>query len=97
MYEPTQSHLMEAAMCLWEEVVQQRSEEPYQRVLENIGTVALRHEVIALADPCCREWDALSEAEKQNHIPYDWGWCPHFLQERVTWTITGPIYKGAGK
>ena len=96
-YEPTQSHLLEAAMCLWEEVVQERNEQPFQRVMENVGTVELRHSIMALADPCCREWEALSEGERVKFIPYDWEWCPHFLRERCNWTPTGPEYKGVGK
>src|SRR5687768_4885218 len=97
MYEPSQSHLMEAAMCLWEEVVQNRSEEPYNSVLENVGAVELRHAVMALADPCCREWNDLSEEEQMKRVPYDWGWCPYFLVARCVWTPAGPVYRGAGQ
>ena len=96
-YEPTVSHLMEAAMCCWEEVVSERANEPYLRVFENIGTVELRHAVMALADPCCREWNALSVDEQDSFAPYDWSWCPYFLRERVIWTPTGPVYRGAAK
>ena len=94
-YTPTQSHLMEAAMCLWEHVVENRGNEPFSGPLDRHGTVAIRHDVMALADPCCREWNALSEDEKQAHIPYDWEWCPHFLRNRVDWDDNGPTYKGA--
>uniref|UniRef100_A0A6M3XZV2 Uncharacterized protein n=1 Tax=viral metagenome TaxID=1070528 RepID=A0A6M3XZV2_9ZZZZ len=95
-YEPTASHLTEAAMCLWEEVVSNRGNGPYAGPLERHGTVAVRHAVMALADPCCREWNALSEDEKEAHIPYDWGWCPYFLNSRTDWDGDLPTYKGVG-
>jgi hypothetical protein len=92
-YEPTPEHLIEAAMCLWEEVTLHRNTEPFLRAFENIGTVELRHAVMALADPCCREWNALTQDEQDKFAPYDWEWCPYFLRERCTWTLTGPIYQ----
>lgn len=97
MTQPTQADLTDAAMCLWEEIVQHRNEQPYAGVLENVGTVALRHSIAALADPCCQEWEGLSRDEQDRRVPFDWEWCPYFLTERVTWTLTGPEYKGVGK
>lgn len=81
-------------MALWEEVVCERANEPYQRVLENIGTVALRYEVAALVGPCMAEWAALTLEEQEARSPFDWCWVPYFLRERVIWTPTGPVYRG---
>lgn len=90
----TNMEALVTAAALWEEVVSERANEPYQRVLENIGTVALRYEIAALVGPCMAEWNALSGDDQEARSPYDWEFCPWFLNERCIWTPTGPIYKG---
>ncbi len=82
-------------MCLWEDCIQERATEPLQRVWENIGTVALRYSVAALVEPCMAEWAALTLEEQEARSPFDWEFVPWFLKERVIWTPTGPVYRGA--
>lgn len=97
MYEPTIEHRLEAAMAMWEEVISNRDQEPYQRSFQKLGSTQLRYQIGQLAADCCQEWEALSRDEQDRRVPFDWEWCPYFLTERVTWTLTGPEYKGVGK
>lgn len=87
--------LVEAALCLWEEMVCHRDDPLWKAYWDQQGTNHVRHDIIALAEPCDKEWNAMSEDEKEKWIPYDWEWCPHFLRNRVEWNQrTGPHYKG---
>lgn len=87
--------LVEAAMCMWEELVLHRDDTLWKGYWDAVGTSQLRHDTIALAEHCDRAWKALSEDERENWIPYDWEWCPHFLRTMVEWDAKlGPRFKG---
>lgn len=93
--EPTQEQITEAAMCLWGAVVTDHREgAPWQHFRKLHGTVALRFAVMQLAEPCSRAWLNLSCDEQERHTPFDWEWCPHFINNRVIWLVTGPIIAG---
>ena len=82
---------LETAMCLWEEIVEHRTDPLWLNHVEQYGTSAFRHTIMALAPECERIWEALREAEKEEaFIPFDWEWCPYFLRNVVRWD-GGPI------
>lgn len=65
---------MEAAMCLWEAVIEHELFELGQ------GTVARRHAVMALADPLHLGWTLVN---KDQMAPFDWEYTPWFLENCV--------------
>lgn len=75
---------MEAATCLWEAMLEYRNDtEGYpglDEAFELLGTVEMRHMAIALADDVLKVWNAMTEAEKEQCIPYDWEFVPAFLK-----------------
>ncbi|WP_085025257.1 hypothetical protein [Ensifer aridi] len=44
-----------------------------------VGTVEMRHAAINLADLMLKTWDAMTEDEREECIPYDWEFAPAFL------------------
>lgn len=79
----------EAAMCLWEEVVTNRDDGRWSNYFDRVGTPTVRHSVMALVEPALQTWDALTEAERELLIPYDWEFIPAFLSAAVEWD---PVY-----
>jgi len=72
---------VETAMCLWEAALELRDDLPnLDARWEEIGTVALRHEIMALIEPCEVAWNA-ARAAGTEQIPFDWEHCPAFLRE----------------
>ncbi len=45
----------------------------------NVGTCEMRHAAIHLADFMLKTWDAMTEAEQEECVPYDWEFAPAFL------------------
>ncbi len=82
---------METAMALWEEFTEHRDDPLWKEDVEQCGTSAFRHTIIALVPECERIWEALREAGKEDaFIPFDWEWCPYFLRNVVQWD-GGPV------
>ncbi|MEY9719258.1 hypothetical protein ABIA22_001748 [Sinorhizobium fredii] len=46
---------------------------------QRVGTVEMRHAAIHLADFMLKTWDAMTEDEREECIPYDWEFAPAFL------------------
>lgn len=97
----------EAALCIWEAMLEARPKpelvdvgrkdriRPWQIELETafdkIGTVAMRHLAIALADSALTVFDLIGRhhgAEELGLIPYDWEFIPAFVA-RVDWANGG--------
>lgn len=58
----------------------------------NVGAVVMRHMAISMAAHMCLTWDAMTEAEREELIPYDWEFAPAFLAI-IEWDRWGtPIY-----
>ena len=70
----TDSLRMEAAMCLWEAVLDEDMFSLDQ------GAVARRHMVMALADPLHMGWTLV---DKDAMCPFDWEYTPWFLTNCV--------------
>lgn len=58
------------------------------RTWVNVGTVEMRHMAVHLADFLLQTWDALTEDEQQDLIPYDWEFVPAFLAQ-IEWDDGG--------
>ncbi|MDX0270885.1 hypothetical protein GOC13_24365 [Sinorhizobium meliloti] len=54
----------------------------------NVGTVEMRHTAINLADFMLKTWDALTEDEQEELVPYDWEFAPAFLAV-IEWDSQG--------
>ncbi|PDT45335.1 hypothetical protein CO661_24025 [Sinorhizobium fredii] len=54
----------------------------------NVGTVEMRHMAIHLADFMLKTWDALTEDEQEELVPYDWEFAPAFLAV-IEWDSQG--------
>ncbi|WP_349434259.1 hypothetical protein [Pararhizobium sp. A13] len=57
---------------------------------QDVGSVEMRHAAIGLADFLLKTWDAMTENEQQDLIPYDWEFVPKFLAQ-VTWENGVPV------
>ncbi len=93
----TSIDLIDAAMCLWEDVLDSlgmparelhRHHDAVINARRSRGTAALRWLVAALAEPCHRAWEHAQRAHGYEDC-FDWEWCPWFLRHCVNWeTVT---------
>ncbi|WP_031293677.1 hypothetical protein [Sphingobium sp. HDIP04] len=74
---------LETAMCLWEAMLEIRDRPDIAARFEEVGTVAMRHAVMTLIADCEREWEA-ARGRDEDHSPYDWEWCPAFLERNLS-------------
>jgi hypothetical protein len=82
--------ICEAAMCLWEAMLDEYREEgkpghewalPLHARWDQWGTCEMRHVCIALAPIAERVWEAVRETGEEDHlVPYDWEFIPAFLR-----------------
>lgn len=89
---PREDAIAETAACLWEETqrllfkttddtdIVQRM----KAVSEALGAAGLRCEIVALAPHCHAAWEALSVEEQDAQAPFDWGFVPQWLEERIS-------------
>ena len=42
----------------------------------------MRHAVMTLIADCEREWEEARDRD-EDHSPYDWEWCPAFLERNL--------------
>lgn len=70
---------LETAMCLWEAMLEIRDRSNVAARFDAVGTVAMRHAVMTLIADCEREWEEARDRD-EDHSPYDWEWCPAFLE-----------------
>lgn len=68
---------MEAAMCLWEAVLE---EDRFPEHRQKVGAVQFRHDIMTLVEPLHVGW-AVCDGEK--HCPFDWEFCPWYLDNCV--------------
>lgn len=76
---------LETAMCLWEAILEIRDRPDIAIRFDEVGTVVMRHAVMTLIPDCEREWHE-GEDRGEDNSPYDWEWCPAFL-ERNLWKL----------
>lgn len=73
---------LETGMCLWEAMLEMRGRPAVVARFNEVGTVAMRHAVMTLIADCESEWEALGD-EQDRHAPYDWDWCPTYLERNL--------------
>lgn len=78
------SDLMETAMCLWEAVTDRAERDDIKEALGAIGWGQIRLEVMALAEPCHRDWEVADFADS-----FDWEYVPQWLQLNVAFDSRG--------
>lgn len=74
---------VEAAMCLWEEVVNNLESYPGLADIDG-GTPALRWSVMELAKECDKAYNDLDEDDPMRNEPFDWEFVPRWLSERYS-------------
>jgi hypothetical protein len=84
----TETLRTEAALCVWEEIAATPNG-PWEAYREAHGTPALRHLVMALAPKLLAHWDALTEQEREEQIPYDWEYCARWPRLALDWDEHG--------
>lgn len=73
---------LETGMCLWEAILEIRDRPDVAAAFEQHGTVAMRHATMTLITDCERGWQE-GEARGDDNSPYDWEWCPAFLERNL--------------
>ena len=73
---------LETGMCLWEAMLEIRDRPDVAARFDEVGTVAMRHAVMTLIADCEREWEEARDRD-EDHSPYDWEWCPAFLERNL--------------
>jgi hypothetical protein len=87
------NNLIDAAMCLWEAALEDRSElAALDAYMDVHGAEETRRQIASLAEACHTEWEAATEAGDFDQC-FDWEWCPHWLATRVQWDDTGASLK----
>ena len=78
----TRDH-METACCLWEAMLEQREKLPeLDRAWLRYGTNEMRHAAIDMATEVNAQWQAMSEAEREDFDTFDWDFCPVAIRTR---------------
>lgn len=85
--------LVDAAMCLWEDVIERlakpereakRHDLAVQEAKAYRGMARMRKDIAALAEPCHLAWEYAQRAHAYEDS-FDWEWCPWFLRHCVNW------------
>ena len=102
---PSQTDLMEAALCLWEDVLSN-----YRIIVESklipmtkeanffcwwqgTGAANVRLHMIDFAEPCHEAWVLAHRDGDGFDAPFDWEFVPWFVHNCIDWTETGPELK----
>lgn len=80
--------ILEAAMCMWEWVVEHHSRPEITACLEGNGWAAIRMDIAALAPKLLADFEALDEYDGC----FDWDFVPDWMQKHVDWSDT-PQYR----
>lgn len=73
---------LETGMCLWEAMLENRDRPDIAAAFDRHGTVSMRHAVMTLIPDCERQWEE-GERRGEDNSPYDWEWCPAFLERNL--------------
>lgn len=91
----TGAEITTTAMCLWEVLLQIRSNNPRDAIEKAMnavytrhGTCEMRNVMAEFAEDCDREHHQAAVA-KSFDGSFDWEWCPTWLRTRLTWDPTG--------
>jgi hypothetical protein len=73
---------LEAAMCIWEAVLEIRDRPDVKRAFEALGTNEVRHMAMGWVDACERDWQLVQE---DYELSYDWDFVPAWIEKNVDW------------
>lgn len=80
---------LEACQCLWEAVLEKIEAEPscqFAKFREQYGAIPLRHAMRQqpILEACSSGWRNLTEEQRQALLPFDYEYCPRFLDKCLT-------------
>ena len=80
---------LEACQCLWEAVLEKIEAEPscqFAKFREQYGSIPLRHAMRQqpILEACSSGWRNLTEEQRQALLPFDYEYCPIFLDKCLT-------------
>jgi hypothetical protein len=71
---------MEAALCLWEAMLELREKLPrLDAEFDAHGQWAMRQAAIALAPHSEQVWQVISDNGNDDTVTYDWEFCPEYI------------------
>lgn len=79
---------VEAALCLWEAVLDKRQDERIDEAFSNHGAFAMRGFAMGWVKHSERMWKALGDAS--DGVTYDWEYCPFYIDQCIDWTDCTP-------
>jgi hypothetical protein len=82
---------VEAALCLWEAVLERRSDNAIDAAFERHGAWALRQAVMSMAHHCDDVWLALTDLGNDDRVTFDWEFCPAYVAHCVNWHDCEPL------
>lgn len=68
--------LMEAALCAWEWMLENREDQLLEQLWENAGTVAMRHCAMRAGQIGLQTHELMESKQIEFHAPYDWEFIP---------------------
>lgn len=81
---------VEAALCIWEELLEARPSTPdLDHFWDRVGTARMRHYAMGLSAYVVALWEALDGCTKDDLAPFDWEYVPAALG-LVRWGSRGP-------
>jgi hypothetical protein len=86
----THQHV-EAALCLWEAVLESRNDATIDAAFERHGAWALRQAMMDMSHHCDDVWLALTDLGNDDRVSFDWEFCPAFIAHCVDWQHCTPL------
>jgi hypothetical protein len=78
----TDNELAEAAMCMWEYVIENRDKPHIQAAIEAEGAGALRNNILARAEDCHKAWLLVAD---NYPFCFDWDFVPEWMEANMNW------------
>lgn len=80
---------LEACQCLWEAALEKMDAYPscpLAKYREQYGSIPLRHAMRqqTILEACSSGWKKMTEEQRQAHLPFDFEYCPIFLDKCLT-------------
>ncbi|MBM6577142.1 hypothetical protein KCP91_12235 [Microvirga sp. SRT01] len=83
---------LETAACIWEALLEHRSNPPLAAAFERLGTSELRLIAMGWTDAVDAAWKV---AEDDYQGPFDWGFVTDWIAENIDWTGPRPVRRNA--
>lgn len=76
---------VETALCLWEAVLnfhwctEGEEKQQLEQMFANHGSFTMRAVIASIADDCDKAWEARAALNGDDHIAFDFEFCPDFI------------------